>query len=636
MPLKNVPTKLLFITIYILLLAGRADGQPVSVALNSGLGTKAFNKHLYYYRTPNKENVKAISKMIGTPAFKPVFPEKAINAGVTSDYYWLAFSIKGNGSKHQTYYFQLHQPWLNMAAIYHKTDTGFVLVGKAGMKLNFNERPYKYYDIVFPLQISAQKEASYLVLIDNVGSSLNLLPTLTDSDSFLAREKREYIFFGMLTGVMLFSIIINLFLYLSLREKIHLYYSVYVLSMLYWIYCNVALDFQYLYPNNPFLATVSEYLAVGAGFVTMTNLIVSFLEISRKNSRFKIYVDILKYLFIILSPLSLLVYGPLNDLRWLKALYASTIVISALTTSVLFFLMAIEKIIQKKTFAWFFLFSTCYIGVAIIKYCIYLLGGSLNSSVQEIPSDAQIGLAIEAIIIFMGIIYRYNLYKNEKEALLIKLNGQQKEIVQQVISAQEEERKRIAQDIHDDVGSTLSTLLLHITNLPQKAFPLDITDNVHYQKSVSIVQRAIRDLRSIAHNLLPKDFTELGIFHILKNRIDELNLMGNIRFTLITEGRDDDIENVFAITVYRIINELINNTLKHSMASRATIQLLLTGNEIIIMIDDDGIGIPQGNHRHGIGMKNLLSRAAFLQGRVNIDDNSEGTSIIIEIPFKES
>lgn len=592
-----------------------------------------FNEHLYYYQTPNKISVKEVSKLVNTNSFKKLYPDHAINAGVTKNYYWLSFTLKNEQKADGTFYFQLHQPWLHLAQLYLQTDTGYVLVGQSGMKLNFNARPYKHYDMVFPIKLRSQSYGTYLASIDNKGSSLNILPTLMDSDSFRAEEKKEYLFLGVLTGIMIFSIIINIFLYLSLKEKIHLIYAQYVLAMLFWMYCNVALDFQYLYPSQPFLATISEYFAASLGFITMTNLITAFLDVTVKNSRFKRGVDILKYTFFILPVVGFIIHYWFENSATLKVTYEYIFISLAIVLSILFYLVTIEKIFQKVKLAWFYLIGGGFIGFGIIRYCIYLLGGSLNSAVQSLPNDIQIGLTIEAIIIFIGIIYRYNLYKNEKEQLLLEFNQQQTKTIEQIVIAQEDERKRIAQDLHDDLGSTLTTLLLHISNLPNEEAQSK-NNQIHYQKGIDIGLKAISDLRSISHNLLPKDFSELGIFHILKNKIDELNAISNIRFTLITEGNDQDIGNIFSITIYRIINELINNTLKHSQASLATIQLLLTDDEIIVMLEDNGIGGSTTSFTKGIGMKNIHSRTDFLHGKINIDDSAEGTSIIIEIPLE--
>jgi signal transduction histidine kinase len=592
------------------------------------------NGYLHYYKTPNKKSLYDISKLLNTPVFKKLYPDNAINAGITTNYYWLVFTLKNTQTSDDVFYFQLHQPWLNQVHFYAKNDTGFVLMGQSGMNLPFNARPYQYHDMVFPIYLRSGDAGTYVVVIDNIGASLNIFPTLTSENDFRAEEKKEYLLWGILTGIMLFNLIVNIFLYLTLKEKIHRLYFLYVISMLYWMYCSTALDFQYFYPNYPFIATISEYFAASAGFITMANLISGFLGVTRKNSRFKSLMTILKYSFMVLPFLSIVMYKWFDTVIWIKEVYVYFFIGTAILLSVLFYAITIEKIIQKVTLAWFYLISGFYIGYAIIKYCIFLLGGGLNSSIQSIPHDIQIGFVIEAIIIFVGIIYRYNTYKNDKEQLLLQLNKQQKETMQQIITAQEDERKRIAQDIHDDVGSTLGSLLLHISSIPGKQNEQDVEHNSHYQKSIAISQKAISDLRTISHDLLPRDFTELGIFHVLQNRVNELNMVGKIRFTLITEGHDKGIEPIFSITIYRIINELINNVLKHSQASSATVQLLMTGVEIIVMLEDNGVGMINQTDK-GIGLKNVRSRTEFLRGKINIDNNATGTSVIIEIPVEK-
>lgn len=592
------------------------------------------NKHLYYFHTQDSMSLADINKLLSTDSFKKLYPKNTINSKATKEFYWLTFTLKNDQLTDDVFYLQLHEPWLKLAKMYRKTDHGFVQIGQSGMKLNFGERPYSHYDIVFPLALHSKSHKTYLVFIDNRGYNLNVLPSIKGDQAFSNEEKKEYMFMGIFTGVMFFSILINIFLYLSLKEKIHLLYAQYVLCMLYWMYCSISFDFQYLYPDFPAYAYISEYIAAALALITMANLITSFLQVTHENSRFKWGMDFLKYLFWLLMPACLVINYWFDQDIELKILFLRIFVGAVILLTILFYIVAIEKILQKVMLAWLYVIGGVFLIFGIIKHSVYVLSGNLNSSMQSIPNDTQIGLAFEAIIIFMGIVYRYNLYKDEKEKLLLELTLNQKETLQKIVAAQEDERKRIAQDIHDDVGSTLGTLMLHISNIPENRSVVDT--EAHYKKSIDIGRKAINDLRSISHDLLPKDFAERGIFYILKKRVDELNIISNIRFTLITEGDDQGIENIFSITIYRIINELINNTLKHSQANLATIQLLITDTEIMVMLEDNGIGGSTVKGSKGIGMRNIYSRTDFLNGKINIDDSPAGTSVIIEIPIEHN
>jgi len=593
-------------------------------------------QHLYYFNSPSDSSLADISRLLSSNSFKKLYPNHTINDKATKDFYWLTFTLKNQQRTDDVFYLQLHQPWLKLVKMYRKTDSGFVMIGQSGMKLNFGIRPYSHYDIVFPLALHNESSSTYVVFIDNRGYNLNILPTLKGDKIFSTEEKKEYTFLGIFTGVMLFSILINIFLYLSLKEKIHLLYAQYVLSMMYWMYCSISFDFQYLYPNIPAFAYISEYIASGLALITMANLITSFLQVTRENSLFKWAMDFLKYLFYVLIAACLVInYWFGQDIE-VKVLFLRFFVGAVILLTILFYVIAIEKIFQKVALAWLYVIGGAFLIFGVIKHCVYILNGNLNSSMQSIPNDSQIGLAFEAIVIFMGIVYRYNLYKDEKEKLLLQLTLNQKETLQKIVAAQEDERKRIAQDIHDDVGSTLGTLMLHISNVPENKIQNAQEAEAHYQKSIAIGRKAINDLRSISHDLLPKDFSEKGIFYILKKWVDELNIISNVRFTLITEGNDKSIDNIFSITIYRIINELINNTLKHSQASLATIQLLITHTEIMVMLEDNGIGVSTNTGTKGIGMKNIYSRTDFLNGKINIDDSPAGTSVIIEIPIEHN
>jgi signal transduction histidine kinase len=120
---------------------------------------------------------------------------------------------------------------------------------------------------------------------------------------------------------------------------------------------------------------------------------------------------------------------------------------------------------------------------------------------------------------------------------------------------------------------------------------------------------------------------------VLEKRIEDVNMLNRVRFTLVTEGDEKKLTEVFAITVYRVINELVNNILKHSLASEAAIQLLIEDAGIQIMAEDDGIGFNRELTGNGIGLKNIKGRVEFLKGEMHIDSNNNGTQTVIHIPL---
>jgi len=143
-----------FITLLVLVFGACATAKPYGDTLRiTHTGSYAINKYLYYYQDPEKISLTAISKNINEGLFKKLYPYTAIDAGITSNYYWLVFTLKNEQATDGTFYFQLHQPWIKLVQLYNQTDTGFKLLAHSGMNLHFDARPYKYFDIVFPISL---------------------------------------------------------------------------------------------------------------------------------------------------------------------------------------------------------------------------------------------------------------------------------------------------------------------------------------------------------------------------------------------------------------------------------------------------------------------------------------------------
>ena len=244
------------------------------------------------------------------------------------------------------------------------------------------------------------------------------------------------------------------------------------------------------------------------------------------------------------------------------------------------------------------------------------------------------GLILLFLMVIVFVLFRlFNskiLFIKDKE---LRQHQFETRILQSEIEVQELERKRIAEDLHDDIGATLSALHLHISSIADGMLLNSPELQKFYAQSLSLASKAAIDVRGIAHDLLPKDFAELGMFEVLQNRIDELNTSNAIRFTFIADGDEKISDKNFSVTIYRIINELISNIIKHSQAQKALIQILVNETEVQIIAEDNGIGIRLQKIRKGIGMKNIQSRVDFLNGTYNIDSNEKGTTIIISIPF---
>ena len=205
-----------------------------------------------------------------------------------------------------------------------------------------------------------------------------------------------------------------------------------------------------------------------------------------------------------------------------------------------------------------------------------------------------------------------------------------------VIEGQETERIRVAKELHDGLGGLLSSVKSHFSVISQTE--PELTTQPVYQKTGELIDRACTEVRQVAHNLAPHSITILGLQGALEDLHGQVNINQTIRCELEIWGDLSKLEQGQAIMLYRMIQELINNVLKHAQASTLLIQCMETPEEWVITIEDDGVGFEVEERRansKSLGLESIYSRAAFLNAEVHYDSQlGAGTTVTINVPHQ--
>lgn len=195
----------------------------------------------------------------------------------------------------------------------------------------------------------------------------------------------------------------------------------------------------------------------------------------------------------------------------------------------------------------------------------------------------------------------------------------QKDLLKSVIITQEDERKRIAQDLHDDISSklnivSLNSQLLKTPNLSEAEI-LDISDNI-----INLTKKALDNSRSIAHDLLPPVFEKFGLEAGIQELCLEISTTKLVKIDFVNNIIFDFSDNDKHLHVFRILQELINNSIRHGNANKISILMNEIDNIKTLKYNDDGIGFDINNpeNKKGLGMKNIESRINFLNGKLDI------------------
>jgi len=255
---------------------------------------------------------------------------------------------------------------------------------------------------------------------------------------------------------------------------------------------------------------------------------------------------------------------------------------------------------------------------------------------QQLQIDNQryilIGtLGISALLLLLAIsAYRRN--KLQQAAKLQAAIIQQQEIATKgVIEAEERERKRIAAELHDGIGQLMSAAKMNLSAIRSEIGFSTPANEQNYNKALDLVDESCREIRNVSHNIMPNALLKSGLNNAIRaflDKIDSRVLKVNLHVEGINERLDSNVETV----LYRVIQECVNNVIKHAKASRLDISIIKDHDGMSITIEDNGVGFNTQNISKfdGIGLKNIQNRIQYLKGTVEWDA-AEGRGTIVSI-----
>jgi len=224
----------------------------------------------------------------------------------------------------------------------------------------------------------------------------------------------------------------------------------------------------------------------------------------------------------------------------------------------------------------------------------------------------------------------YSYYKRHKIKLQNEIYQQQELATKALFEGEQNERIRIARDLHDSIGQMLSVVKMNLSNLQRQQPENQVTDN-----TAQLVDNAIDEVRHISHNLIPEELN-FGLFNAIEDLCDKITATG----TITTLNVPDQIKNYpftkqTELSIYRIVQEVLNNMVKHAHASKIDIEVIAKEHSFSIGIKDNGQGFdPQTiNQSKGMGWKNISARVNLLNGKLNVlSEKLSGTQIEITLP----
>ncbi len=217
------------------------------------------------------------------------------------------------------------------------------------------------------------------------------------------------------------------------------------------------------------------------------------------------------------------------------------------------------------------------------------------------------------------------------------LSGRERlvDLTHQLVDVQENERRYIARELHDEVGQVVVTMMVHLNLLEQKAGDPEevrrIADDM--QVSLSSVSNMLHEL---AANLRPASLDHLGLEATLRQFLDQVNEKHGLKINLDYDVASERLSADLEISLFRILQESVNNILKHAQATQIDVMLKPRGDQLILMVEDDGVGFDPEEARRTkrLGLFGIRERAQAIGGDLVIESApGKGTTILVEVPY---
>jgi signal transduction histidine kinase len=267
---------------------------------------------------------------------------------------------------------------------------------------------------------------------------------------------------------------------------------------------------------------------------------------------------------------------------------------------------------------------------------IQLLSLKEKANFNLLMTGLAVGLLIVSFLIYLNL-RRSKMVAAQKEKIqqqrIIELEKDHElVVVNSLLKGQEDERSRMARDLHDGLGGLLSGVKFSMNRMKENL--IVTSDNMAiFERSLDLIDTSIAELRRIAHNMMPEGLVSYGLDEALKQYCSSINTNGILRVTYQSVGLSNRMPDAVEITAYRIIQELLNNTLKHASATEAMVQVIRDEGRLNIVVEDNGRGFDMKSldEKKGAGWTNIRARVEYLKGQMELNtEPGKGTQVNIE------
>lgn len=538
--------------------------------------------------------------------------------------FWISLDLSSLPVKDSAVYLEIHNPHINyLGAWLLSNDTVQKEFALTGDHLPFRSRSINHNQFVYKLNLK-NKNARLVLLIDKRNEQLHVPLNFFTDDRFIQYNRTNNMLEGLLAGISVFILLFTLFLYFNIREKLYVYYTLYVLMVAGYIFTDFGLSFMFFYPNLPSLADFARPLTISLAPVCYILFSRSLLNIKDHFPRMYAFTNGYIAFYMFCFVLGFLIVPNTGALRIFWLVFMQVLLVASIIPVFVFAIMGVRKGVKYSSYI---IFASIIFTVCTQVYMQYITGNLPDSIFTR--NAVNIGFSVEICLLALALSIRFKNYKLHAEALLLELNTQQENIFKTVSEYQEKEMNRLSGLLHDSIGAGLSSIKYNLEALEHKADSPALLKN-----TIDDVTMLTDEVRNISHSLSPVLLQKKGLIKALQDMVAQYNRTGKIGIHLESIGTLHASSFQNELLVYRIIQELLQNAVKHAHATEVIIQIILETELISIFVEDNGRGFDKAFVKEGLGFSQIKGLVTFVNGHFEVDSQvNKGCRISIEFPL---
>ncbi|MFN0048587.1 MAG: 7TM diverse intracellular signaling domain-containing protein [Cytophagales bacterium] len=573
----------------------------------------------------DKKGNLTIDDFLAAPNSLIFSPKHKNNFGYSPSAYWFKLNIDTD-SIGNAFVLACENTTINYLDFYLVDANGEVVKSnKTGNSRPFSTREYDNRYFIFNLPLKSNSTYQIFVRIASE-DAVDFNMVLADYNSYFDHHYRLQMIEGIYFGCILIMGLYNLFLYLVIFDVSYLYYVLYIFSALLFQFELGGWFNQYLMKDLP---TISNKM--GGVFLSLEILfILQFMQAFSGNVHHPKFVKNIFYSIkcIAVAEIVACIFIPLKYNLPFFIVLCMCGVIPCIMYAIF------SAYTQGVSSAKFMIVGWSCIAFGGIMYALASLGFTPFNFFATYST--QIGTILELLFLSFALADRINVLRVEKQqaqretivqleenaVLLQRLNDEQIKAFGAVIQGEENERKRLAFELHDGIGQLLSVVKLNLSSLEHWVDKRNKEAAEVVRSIVALVDDSCREVRNISHNLMPNTVVQFGLMAALKDFCRKINNAKKIRLHFQNLDFEPDLLPQVQTTLYRIIQEIVHNAIRHSHATDVYIQLFLEDEKMVLLIEDNGIGFDMAlihKGSNGMGIRNIISRIEYLKGEVHID-----------------